>query len=104
MPAKFSILISTKFKNQDLSKPIDNASEKFGFPISCVVHFLNTLEIIVSNSKRCSVCFFITYTSICMEKNQYKTYILLLKMPLTEQSSGLLGEKQHYRRPNNILT
>ena len=60
--------------------------------ITCLGHFLHALGMIVSNIKRFSVCFFIIYMSICMEKNQNNTYIFLLEIPLIEKSRGLIRE------------
>ena len=68
MPANFSILIFTKFKNQISSKANDEAFTKVGFSHFSTWSFLHALRIIASNNKRFSLCFFLVYMSICMEK------------------------------------
>ena len=91
MPANFSILISKKFKNQNLSKAIDKGFEKFGFSSSCLGHFLHVLGITVSNMKRFSVFLLLLFIFIfILSKN--RTNIFLLKIPLIEQFRGLIGE------------
>ena len=66
--------------------------KKLVLPISCLGHFWHALKIIASNNKMFSVCFFIVYMSICIEKNQNSTCIFLLEIPLIEQSRGLIGK------------
>ena len=65
MPATFLILI---FTNQNLSKANDKTFKKFGSPHFLSRSFFHTLRIIVYHNTRFSVCFFIVYMSICMEK------------------------------------
>ena len=92
MSANFSVLIFTKFKNQILSTANDEAFKKVGSSHFLCWSFLHALRIIVSNNKRFSDCFFIVYMSICTEKkNQNRTCIFLLEIPVIEQSRGLIG-------------
>ena len=72
MLAEFSILISTKFKNQNLSKVNDRFFKNLGHSISGLFFAFHALGIIAFNIKRFSVCFFL-YMSVCLEKtsNRY---------------------------------
>ena len=65
------ILISTKFKNRNLSKVIDNLV----FPISCLGHFFHAFGIVVSNMKKFSICFLLFICLSAWKKNQNRTYI-----------------------------
>ena len=72
-----------------------NLLKKLVLPISCLGHFLHTLgqhQKMFVSLLFVSVCVFIIYMSICMEKNQDRTDIFLLEIPLIEQSRGLIGE------------
>ena len=70
MPANLSILITTNFKNQNLSKANDSFLKTWLF--SFLGKFLHALGIIAFNIKRFSVCFFVS-VSICMKKHQNGT-------------------------------
>ena len=88
MPAKLSILISTKLKNQILSKANHRFLNTWFFPFRG--YFLHALRIIAFNVKRFSVCFSI-YMTIYMEKKSNGTCIFLLEICLIKQSRDLIG-------------
>ena len=71
-PANFSILISTKFKNQTLLKANDSFLKTRLFPF--LGHFLHTLRIISFNIKRFFTCFF-NYMTLHRKKIKWYMYI-----------------------------
>ena len=71
-PANFSILISTKFKNQTLLKANDSFLKTWLFPF--LGHFLHTLRIIAFDIKRFSTYFFV-YMTLHRKKIKWYMYI-----------------------------
>ena len=71
-PANFSILISTKFKNQTLLKANDSFLKTW--PFLFFGHFLHTFRIIAFNIKRFFTCFFVYMT---LHRKKIKRYMYI---------------------------
>ena len=89
MPANLSILITTKFKNQNLSKPKNKVFKKLGS-----FHFFVTFCMPWELSHLTSKDFLFAFLFQCLsasEKNQNGTCIFLLEIHLIKQSRDLNG-------------